>query len=322
MQQTEALAMNTGNFSQRSQMKKELPDISHEIKAHIEETVERVGMENIEMPILLKFGSEQFLLPASINAFVSLDKAEAKGIHMSRIYLTLQNKLQKPVSFDLVKEILEEFIQNQKGLSENSFVKISFTLPMNRNALKSEQTGWRQYPVFIQAEQKQGKVELMLGGEIMYSSTCPCSAALSRQLVQEKFLSDFQGQDNLSLEDVSEWLKLESSIVATPHAQRSLAQFKVQLKQWVDFKELIDLIEGSLATPVQAAVKREDEQEFARLNATNLMFCEDAGRRVKQALKSHDMIEEFAVHLSHKESLHPHDAVSMVTSSKEWQARL
>jgi GTP cyclohydrolase I len=47
------------------------------------------------------------------------------------------------------------------------------------------------------------------------------------------------------------------------------------------FVELIDLVENTLKTPVQAAVKREDEREFARLNGANLMFCEDAGRRLK-----------------------------------------
>lgn len=322
MQQTQAVTENIRTLKQMSQPKKQLPDVSHEIKAHIEETVERVGMENIEMPIRLSVDGEVFLLPAKIDAFVSLDKAEAKGIHMSRLYLTLQNKLQKPVSFEVVKEILSEFISNQKGLSNSGFVKISFTLPVNRKALKSEQTGWRQYPVFIQAEQKNNNVVLMLGGEIMYSSTCPCSAALSRQLVQEKFLNDFSDKSELSIDEVSEWLKLESSIVATPHAQRSIAKFKVEASEWLGFIELIDLVESSLGTPVQSAVKRVDEQEFARLNATNLMFCEDAGRRVKAALKTHDKIKEFAVHLSHKESLHPHDAVSMVASSEAWKERL
>jgi glyoxylate/hydroxypyruvate reductase A len=32
---------------------------------------------------------------------------------------------------------------------------------------------------------------------------------------------------------------------------------------------------------VQTAVKREDEQEFARLNAQHPMYCEDAARRLK-----------------------------------------
>ena len=46
----------------------------------------------------------------------------------------------------------------------------------------------------------------------------------------------------------------------------------------------IDLAEGALKTPVQSAVKREDEQAFARLNGRNLMFCEDAARRIAAVL--------------------------------------
>ncbi len=75
--------------------------------------------------------------------------------------------------------------------------------------------------------------------------------------------------------------------MATPHSQRSVAEIKVQLNHKVtDFPviALIDAIEDALQTPVQAAVKRADEQEFARLNGQNLMFCEDAARRLKHSL--------------------------------------
>ena len=47
---------------------------------------------------------------------------------------------------------------------------------------------------------------------------------------------------------------------------------------------LIDRVEQALGTPVQTVVKREDEQAFARLNGENLMFCEDAARRMAAAL--------------------------------------
>ena len=52
-------------------------------------------------------------------------------------------------------------------------------------------------------------------------------------------------------------------------------------------------MEAALGTPVQTAVKREDEQAFARLNAANLMFCEDAARRVAAVLSSDRRIERF-----------------------------
>ena len=70
-----------------------------------------------------------------------------------------------------------------------------------------------------------------------------------------------------------------------------------------------------LATPVQTAVKREDEQAFARLNADNLMFCEDAARRVASVLSKDSRIATFDATVSHFESLHPHDAVARVAGT-------
>jgi GTP cyclohydrolase I len=68
-----------------------------------------------------------------------------------------------------------------------------------------------------------------------------------------------------------------------------------------------------VATPVQAAVKRTDEQEFARLNGENMMFCEDSARRIRAALEQLPGILDYRVQASHLESLHPHDAVAVVT---------
>ena len=69
----------------------------------------------------------------------------------------------------------------------------------------------------------------------------------------------------------------------------------------------------STLTPVQTAVKREDEQEFARLNGQNLMFIEDAGRKLKLALVDDTRLADFWVRIEHHESLHAHDAVGVFT---------
>ena len=74
-------------------------------------------------------------------------------------------------------------------------------------------------------------------------------------------------------------------------------------------------VEASLGTPVQTAVKREDEQAFAELNAANLMFCEDAARRVAGALSHDERIDRYEVRVAHFESLHPHDAVARVSGT-------
>ncbi len=71
---------------------------------------------------------------------------------------------------------------------------------------------------------------------------------------------------------------------------------------------LIDRVEDAVRTPVQTAVKRADEQQFALLNGANLMYVEDAARRIRAALLPH--YRGIHVRVRHLESLHPHDAVA------------
>jgi GTP cyclohydrolase I len=60
-------------------------------------------------------------------------------------------------------------------------------------------------------------------------------------------------------------------------------------------------------------VKREDEQEFALRNGQNLMFCEDAGRKLQTALNADERFDDFWIRIEHHESLHAHNAVSITT---------
>src|SRR5690606_18292817 len=99
---------------------------------------------------------------------------------------------------------------------------------------------------------------------------------------------DFAAGKPLDREAVLAWLGSEQGIRATPHSQRSVAEVKVRLlPSFQDFPivALIDRVEQALRTPVQTAVKRADEQAFALLNGQNLMFCEDAARRIQAALE-------------------------------------
>lgn len=96
-----------------------------------------------------------------------------------------------------------------------------------------------------------------------------------------------------------------------PASRCSVAQVEVGLAASAPgfgLVALIDAIEAALATPVQTAVKRADEQAFAQLNGSNLMFVEDAVRRVRAALANRH--PDAAVRVEHQESLHPHDAVA------------
>jgi GTP cyclohydrolase I len=66
-------------------------------------------------------------------------------------------------------------------------------------------------------------------------------------------------------------------------------------------------------------VKREDEQAFAELNGAHPIFVEDAVRLVCETLENESRIGDFRVVASHQESLHSHDAVSILTKGETFR---
>ncbi len=275
--------------------------------------IQSVGMENIAC--MIRVGG--LLLPAKAQAKVDLIAPAARGIHMSRLYLALESALEaSELNPALLASITQQFLTSHAGLSRSAFVALEFALPIKRAALQSGLSGWRHYPVAIRAEQCDGVMGLELQLTIVYSSTCPCSAALARELVADAFEQQFAGQQQLSLSAVSDWLKRpEGGSYATPHAQRSELNIKLKLAptaQRFALVELIEALEACLQTPVQTAVKRIDEQAFARRNGANLMFVEDAVRKVRDLLAAWPEQLGFSAKVAHLESLHAHDAVAEI----------
>ena len=299
-----------------------MPDIANHTTAQTEGTLDWVGMSNIEMPIMVASqGEQERMVSAHVDAFVNLKEAQAKGIHMSRLYLLIDElSTSNVLNYQSLVSLLDGFISSHQDLSDQAKVQFSFDYHLRRKSLISGKEGWKAYPVTLTGLLNKGKLTIELTLDVPYSSTCPCSAALARQLIQKAFQDKFAQQSELALTDVHEWLGTTEGVVATPHSQRSVAEVKVKLNSSVnDFPitELVDLIENSLKTPVQAAVKREDEQEFARLNGQNLMFCEDAARRLQHSMNQADQFDDFWLRINHLESLHAHDAVSVTTKGIE-----
>ena len=156
--------------------------------------------------------------------------------------------------------------------------------------------------------------------DVTYSSTCPCSAALSRQLLEQAFSAQFAA-GMVDSTEVAAWLRQRGSL-ATPHSQRSVATARVRIEQEAErlgLLNLIDSVEDAVGTPVQTAVKRADEQAFAQLNGQNLMYVEDAARRIQQSLSLRFPVSSVSVR--HLESLHPHDAVASVGNAPAFALR-
>ena len=265
-------------------------------------------MRGIALPVLL----DGQRLSAKADAGVSLDDGEARGIHMSRLYLALARLEQQNLSPRVLHQVLDDFLASHEGLSSNAYLNIHSEVLLKRPALVSPLAGWKSYPVSISASLKNKVFHVELKIDVPYSSTCPCSAALARQLIQQQFIDDFANKP-LQHAEVLAWLGSSHGIVATPHSQRSTAQLHMHLEEFIDelpLSVIINDAEAALGTAVQTAVKRADEQAFALANGQNLMFCEDAARRLNLALRRCPGVSGFHLRVIHAESLHAHDAVA------------
>lgn len=267
------------------------------------QSLDWVGMQAIQSSLRHK----ENLIPCELSIGVNLKEGN-RGIHMSRLYsLMMENFLSQELTTQNLELLLQKSIDSQEGLSTHASLSVSFKLPLITQALKSGKQGFRNYDVHISALKTEGvDLQIWIKFQVLYSSTCPQSAALS----VETFNSV-----------ISDSKKTIDRLPATPHAQRSLMKCELKLSghdqvHFIDFiQNFIQTVESTLKTPVQTAVKKSDEMAFAVLNSENLMFCEDAVRRVdsefiNQIQKKSGFLIGYRIFTQHEESLHPHNAVS------------
>ncbi len=295
----------------RDQHATPLPDVAASGNADNLLPLEWVGMQGIALPLWLEGGGQAQQVHAWADVHVDLPEPRVKGIHMSRLYLLLDAfAAAGPLDAGELASLLRTMVASHADCaSTQARLALSFSLLRRQPALLTAGlSGWKSYPVRLQATLSPQGFSLSLTVEVGYSSTCPCSAALARQLLADGFAAQF-GPGGIDGAAARDWL-LQHASLATPHSQRSTASVTVSLDETaeLDVYALIDLVEAALATPLQTAVKRADEQAFARLNGANLMYVEDAARRVQAALARH--YAQASVAVRHMESLHPHDAVA------------
>ncbi|MGS4944736.1 GTP cyclohydrolase FolE2 [Meridianimarinicoccus sp. RP-17] len=259
--------------------------------------IQHVGISNFRLPIRFRTRDNgDVTLETSVTGTVSLE-AEKKGINMSRIMRTFYTKAEETFSFDVMEATLDAYKTDLDSFDAR--LQMRFSFPMKVASLRSGLSGYQYYDIALEVVDKNGQRKRFLHLDYVYSSTCPCSLELSEHARRSR------GQ------------------LATPHSQRSVARISVELAQdapvlW--FEDLVDLCRAAVPTETQVMVKREDEQAFAELNAANPIFVEDAARLFCAGLLADARIGDFRVVASHQESLHSHDAVSVLTEGDSFAA--
>ena len=251
--------------------------------------IQHVGISNFRLPIRFRTRDNGDLtLETSVTGTVSLD-AEKKGINMSRIMRTFYQSADETFSFDVIDRTLDAYKTDLESFDAR--IQMRFSVPMKVASLRSGLSGYQYYDISLELVEQAGVRKKIVHLDYVYSSTCPCSLELSEHARQTR------GQ------------------LATPHSQRSVARISVVLEndaQVLWFEDLVEMARGAVPTETQVMVKREDEQAFAELNAANPIFVEDAARLFCEQLQADPRVGDFRVIASHQESLHSHDAVSVL----------
>ena len=272
-----------------------LPDLQNGASSLIQGrkvAIQQVGIHNFRLPLRYKRrDGDPIELETSVTGTVSLD-ALKKGINMSRIIRTFYEHKDETFSLTQLGRVLDAYRQNIGGMEARLILR--FRYPILNESLRSGLSGYQYYDVAIEGRMlRDGTFKKYVHLDFVYSSACPCSYELAQHAIETR------------------------NVAAVPHSQRSVARVSVELTNFIWIEELRDKCLAALQTETQVMVKREDEQAFAELNAAYLKFVEDSVRLMFEQFDSDERICDFRVIASHQESLHSHDAVSVIVKGVE-----
>jgi GTP cyclohydrolase I len=280
------------DFKTSKQYKDTLPDLQNDIYGGIRQNIEHVGIHNFRLP--LKYDTKngaKLELETKVTGTVSLD-ASARGINMSRIIRTFYEFKDREFNTELLEEVLTAYRKKIGSYDAKIFLNISY--PMIQESLRTGLKGYQYYNITFEISlNREGEFTRIIHFDFVYSSACPCSKELTEHARK------YRNRDGI------------------PHSQRSVARVSVKYDKHIWIEDIYDICCNALKTETQVMVLREDEQAFAELNGSYPKFVEDAARLLYRELSQNEKVVDFKVVLSHLESLHSHNAISVIRKGVE-----
>jgi GTP cyclohydrolase I len=280
--------------------------------------IDKVGVSGVDLPVqFFRRDGTVEKLHASVSLYGSLDDPNAKGLNLSRFPIVMHEAIANHMSIDGVRAVLD-ILQEKQG-SHSIYCKMKFKYPWTQRALRTRKEipggkagdadvfkvvegvalGYEHMEGFIFYDcvlegQKHGDVyKFYLTVNYVYSSTCPCSFELAQDAT------------------------LNRGKAANGHSQRSIGKITVQFDpdRPIFIEDVVEMARKQIPTEVVIICKRRDEQAFAELNGSNLLFTEDAIRLLYEGLDelfNRGRILDFSVVTDHQESLHPWQATAVI----------
>ncbi|MBT3721301.1 GTP cyclohydrolase I FolE2 [archaeon] len=239
--------------------------------------INKVGIRNVKIPIIIE-GKNNHSTVGNISMYVNLPK-NIKGTHMSRFLEILNQYRSCALNYDMIDSILSK-IQSTLD-AKKAFIEIEFPIFIEKTAPSSKKKSIMDYSCKFIASKNKNKFELTTKIAVPINTVCPCSKAISKE---------------------------------GAHNQRGIVSIHFKSKQHIFFEDIIKAIEEEASCELYPLLKREDEKYVTEKAFANPKFVEDVTRDVAIKLKNNKKITEFKVETENFESIHNHNAYSMIES--------
>jgi GTP cyclohydrolase I len=202
--------------------------------------------------------------------------AEQKGTHMSRFVAWL-NEIEAPMDAAVLRSGLVSMLD--KLHATEGRIEARFPFFLRKRAPVSGVESLLEYQGRWIAEARAGVSSVWAEVVVPVKSLCPCS----------KEISDYGA-----------------------HNQRSHVTVRVELKQDIEWTELVRFAEDSASSEIWPMLKRADEKWVTERAYENPKFVEDLVRDVALRLNADARVGRYSVDVENFESIHAHSAYARI----------
>ena len=238
----------------------------------------RAGVTGVQKAVRIGRGKREKLILATIDCTVDLDPSQ-KGVHMSRFPELFEEAIEGVVADeaflieDLAAHVARHIVERQDALLAE--VHITARYPYHRRTPVTRLSTQEMVSLIGIAAASRERVRRIVGVEAVGINACPCAQGLVRGRASERLLD--AGFDT---DDVDRILEL---VPIATHNQRGQGTLFVGTSQQVDAERLVELVAGSMSSPIYELLKRPDELFVVEHAHLQPRFVEDS---VRVALKS------------------------------------
>ena len=269
----------------------------------------RAGVTGVQKAVRIGRGKGEKLIAATIDCTVDLDPSQ-KGVHMSRFPELFEEAIQSVVDDDaflvedLAEHVARQIVSRQEALVAE--VRITAQYPYERRTPVTKLSTQEMVSLIGIAAASRERVRRVVGVEATGINACPCAQGLVRGRAAER-LADAGFEED----DVERILQL---VPIATHNQRGRGTLLLGTSQRVNAERLMELVEGSMSSPIYELLKRPDELFVVEHAHLQPRFVEDSVRvALKSVLDELPKLDDGDFVLSRQlnfETIHAHEVVA------------